>query len=135
MTGIMVTDPIADMLTRIRNAIMVRHDSVLVPASRIKLAIAKILKEEGFIIDYEVVKGKPHRTIKVQLRYMDDNKPAISGLKRISKPGLRVYTQKKEIPRVYGGLGISILSTSTGLRTGHQAWRQGSGGEILCYIW
>jgi small subunit ribosomal protein S8 len=135
MTGIMVTDPVADMLTRIRNAIMVRHDSVLVPASRIKLAIAKILKEEGFIIDYELVKGKPHRTIKIQLRYMDDNKPAISGLKRISKPGLRVYTQKKEIPRVYGGLGISILSTSTGLRTGHQAWRQGAGGEILCYIW
>ena len=135
MTGIMVTDPIADMLTRIRNAIMVRHDSVLVPASRIKLAVAKILKEEGFIIDYEVVKGKPHRTIKIQLRYMDDNKPAISGLKRISKPGLRIYVQKKEIPRVYGGLGISILSTSTGLRTGQQAWRQGSGGEILCYIW
>jgi small subunit ribosomal protein S8 len=106
-----------------------------VPASRIKLAIAKILKEEGFVLDYEVVKGKPHRTIKIQLRYMDDNKPAISGLKRISKPGLRVYTQKKEIPRVYGGMGISILSTSTGLRTGQQAWHQGSGGEILCYIW
>jgi small subunit ribosomal protein S8 len=130
-----VTDPIADMLTRIRNAIMVRHDSVLVPASRIKLAIAKILKEEGFIIDYEVVRGKPHRTIKIQLRYLEDNKPVISGLKRVSKPGLRIYAQKKEIPRVYGGLGISILSTSKGLRTGQQAWRQGSGGEILCYIW
>jgi len=130
-----VTDPIADMLTRIRNAIMVRHDSVLVPASKIKLSIAKILKEEGFIIDYEVVKGKPHREIKVQLRYMDDNKPAISGLKRMSKPGLRLYVQKKEIPRVYGGLGIAILSTSQGLRTGQQAWRQGSGGELLCYIW
>jgi small subunit ribosomal protein S8 len=130
-----VTDPIADMLTRIRNAIMVRHDSVLVPASRIKLAIAKILKEEGFIIDYEVVRGKPHRTIKIQLRYLEDNKPVISGLKRISKPGLRIYTQKREIPRVYGGLGISILSTSKGLRTGQQAWKQGSGGEILCYIW
>ena len=130
-----VTDPIADMLTRIRNAIMVRHDSVLVPASKIKLSIAKILKEEGFITDYEVVKGKPHREIKVQLRYMDDNKPAISGLKRMSKPGLRLYVQKKEIPRVYGGLGIAILSTSQGLRTGQQAWRQGAGGELLCYIW
>ena len=130
-----MTDPIADMLTRIRNAIMVRHDSVQVPASKVKLAIAKILKEEGFISDYEVVKGKPHREIKVQLRYMDNNKPAISGLKRVSKPGLRLYVQKKEIPRVYGGLGIAILSTSQGLRTGQQAWRQGSGGELLCYIW
>jgi len=130
-----MTDPIADMLTRIRNAIMVRHDSVLVPASKIKLSIAKILKEEGFITDYEVVKGKPHREIKVQLRYLDNKKPAIAGLKRISKPGLRVYVQKKEIPRVYGGIGIAILSTSGGLRTGQQAWRQGAGGELLCYIW
>jgi small subunit ribosomal protein S8 len=114
---------------------MVRHDSCLVPASKIKLSIAKILKEEGFIKDYEVVKGTPHREIKVQLRYYDNNKPAISGLKRMSKPGLRLYVQKKEIPRVYGGLGIAILSTSQGLRTGQQAWRQGSGGELLCYIW
>jgi len=130
-----VTDPIADMLTRIRNAIMVRHDSVLMPASKIKLSIARILKEEGFITDYEVVKGKPHRVIKIQLRYLDDNKPAISGLKRVSKPGLRVYVQKKEISRVYGGLGIAIISTSSGLRTGQQAWRQDSGGELLCYVW
>ncbi len=129
------TDPIADMLTRIRNAGMVKHDSVLVPASKMKLAIAKILKEEGFIADYEVVKGKPQRDIKIQLRYMEDNRPAISGLKRISKPGLRVYVQKGEIPRVYGGMGIAIMSTSTGLRTGQQAWRQGSGGELLCYVW
>ncbi|HUT67333.1 MAG TPA: 30S ribosomal protein S8 [Dehalococcoidales bacterium] len=129
-----VTDPIADMLTRIRNAIMVRHDSVLMPASKIKLSIARILKEEGFITDYEVVKGKPHREIKIQLRYMDD-KPVITGLKRVSKPGLRVYVQKKEIPRVYGGLGIAIVSTSGGLRTGQQAWRQDSGGELLCYVW
>ncbi|OGO07167.1 MAG: 30S ribosomal protein S8 [Chloroflexi bacterium RBG_13_57_8] len=130
-----VTDPIADMLTRIRNALMIRRESVLVPASRMKLALAKILKQEGFIIDYEIVRGVPHRTIKIQLRYMEDNKPAISGLKRVSKPGLRVYAQKKEITRVYGGLGISILSTSKGLRTGQQAWRQGTGGEILCYVW
>jgi small subunit ribosomal protein S8 len=130
-----VSDPIADMLTRIRNAIMVRHDSVLVPASKIKLSIARILKDEGFINDYEVVRGKPHRVIKIHLRYLDDNQPAISGLKRVSKPGLRVYVQKKEIPRVYGGLGIAIVSTSKGVRTGQQAWRQGSGGELLCYIW
>lgn len=130
-----VTDPIADMLTRIRNAIMVRHDSVLVPASKIKLSIARILKEEGFIADYEVVRGKPHRSIKILLRYFDENKPAISGLKRVSKPGLRVYVQKKEIPRVYGGLGIAIVSTPQGVRTGQQAWRQGAGGELLCYVW
>jgi small subunit ribosomal protein S8 len=129
-----VTDPIADMLTRIRNALMVRHDSVLVPASKMKLSIARILKEEGFITDYEVVRGKPHRVIKVLLKYMDD-KPAISGLKRVSRPGLRVYVQKKEIPRVYGGLGIAIVSTSSGVKTGQQAWRQGSGGELLCYVW
>jgi len=134
MTGMIVTDPIADMLTRIRNAIMVRHESVLIPVSRLKLAIAKILKEEGFIASYEVV-GKPHRTIKIQLRYMEANRPAIQGLRRISKPGLRIYVQKKEIPRVYGGLGISILSTSTGLKTGQQAWKQGAGGEVLCYVW
>jgi small subunit ribosomal protein S8 len=130
-----VTDPIADMLTRIRNAIMVRHDIVMVPASKIKLSIARILKEEGFIADYEVVRGKPHRSIKIQLRYLDDNKPAISGLKRVSKPGLRVYVQKREIPRVYGGLGIAILSTPQGVRTGQQAWHQGAGGELLCYVW
>ena len=134
MVGVTVTDPIGDMLTRIRNGIMVRHDSVSMPASKLKLGIAKILKEEGFISDFEVVKGKPHREMKVQLRYID-NKPAISGLKRMSKPGLRLYVQKKEIPRVYGGLGIAIISTSQGLKTGQQAWRQGSGGELLCYVW
>jgi small subunit ribosomal protein S8 len=130
-----VSDPIADMLTRIRNAIMARHDNVLVPASKMKLSIARILKEQGFITDYEVVRGKPHRVIKIYLRYLDDSQPAISGLKRVSKPGLRVYIQKKEIPRVYGGLGIAIVSTSKGIRTGQQAWRQGSGGELLCYVW
>jgi small subunit ribosomal protein S8 len=130
-----VTDPIADMLTRIRNAIMVRHESVLVPSSKMKLAVARILKEEGFITDYEVVKGKPHRDIRIRLRYMEDSRPAITGLKRVSRPGLRVYIPKKEIPRVYGGLGIAIVSTSKGVRTGQQAWRQGTGGELLCYVW
>ena len=130
-----VTDPIADMLTRVRNAVMVRHDSVLIPASKMKLAIASILKEEGFINDYEVVRGKTQRVIKIHLKYQDRNEPVISGLERVSRPGLRVYVQKKEIPRVYGGLGIAILSTPDGVMTGQQAWRRGVGGELLCYIW
>lgn len=130
-----VTDPIADMLTRIRNAIMVRHDSVLVPSSKMKLSISRILKDEGFINSYEVVRGKPRRMIKIRLKYQDRNEPVLSGLERVSKPGLRMYVQKNEIPRVYGGLGIAILSTPKGLLTGQQAWRQGIGGELLCYIW
>ncbi len=130
-----VTDPIADMLTRIRNAMMVRHDSVLMPSSKMKLAIAKILKDEGFIGDYEVVRGKPHRTIRVRLKYRDRNVPVIAGLERVSKPGLRVYVQRNEIPRVFSGLGIAIMSTPKGVMNGHQAWRQGVGGELLCYVW
>ena len=130
-----ISDPIADMLTRIRNAIMVRHDSVLIPASRMKLSIAKILKEEGFINDYEVLRSKPHRVIKIYLKYSDKNQTVLSGLERVSKPGLRVYVQQKEIPRVYGGLGIAIVSTPKGVMTGRQAWRQGIGGELLCYVW
>ncbi len=130
-----ISDPIADMLTRIRNAIMARHDFVLVPTSKMKLAIAKIFKEEGFISDYEVLKGKPHRVIKIYLKYTDNNRPVLSGLERVSKPGLRVYVQREEIPRVYGGLGIAIVSTPKGIVTGHQAWRQRTGGELLCYVW
>ena len=130
-----ISDPIADMLTRIRNAIMARHDFVPVPASKTKLSIAKILREEGFISDYEVLRDKPHRVIKIHLKYSDKNEPILSVLERVSKPGLRVYVQRKEISRVYGGAGIAIVSTSKGLMTGHQAWRQGLGGELLCYIW
>ena len=130
-----VTDPIADMLTRIRNAIMARHDNVLVPVSRAKLSIARILKEEGFIKDYEVLRGKPDRTIKIYLKYYEDNQSVISGLERVSRPGLRTYVQRKEIPRVYGGVGVAIVSTSRGVRTGQQARRLGVGGELLCYIW
>jgi len=130
-----ISDPIADMLTRIRNAIMARHDSVLIPASRMKLSIAKIFKDEGFINDYEVLKSKPHRAIKIYLKYGDKNQPVLSGLERVSKPGLRVYVQQKEIPRVYGGMGIAIVSTPKGVLTGQQAWRQGVGGELLCYVW
>ncbi len=130
-----ISDPIADMLTRIRNAVMVRHDLVLIPTSRMKLSIARILKDEGFIRDYEVIKGKQHRVIKIHLKYDDRNQPILSGLKRVSKPGLRVYVGQKEIPRVLGGLGIAIVSTPKGVTTGQQAWRQGIGGELLCYVW
>jgi small subunit ribosomal protein S8 len=129
-----VTDPIADMLTRIRNAIMAEHDCVLVPSSRIKLSITKILKEEGFIDGYEVLKGKPQPMIKIHLKYTDDQ-PTILGLERVSKSGLRVYAERREIPRVYGGLGIAILSTSKGIMTGQEAWREHLGGEILCHVW
>jgi small subunit ribosomal protein S8 len=130
----MVTDPIADMLTRIRNAIMAHHDSVLIPTSRIKLSMAKILKDEGFIADYTVLRGKPQRVIKILLKYID-GRPAIVGLERVSKPGLRMYVGRGEIPRVYGGLGITILSTSKGVMTGQEAWRRNLGGELLCYVW
>jgi len=131
----MTTDPIADMLTRIRNANMVRQEFVLMPWSKMKVAIAKILKEEGFVHDYEVLKGRPARTIKIRLRYGDKNQPMIMGLKRVSKPGLRVYVGASEIPRVYGGLGIAMLSTPKGVMTGRQAWKQHLGGELLCYVW
>jgi len=129
-----ITDPIADMLTRIRNAIMASHDDVLVPSSKMKLSVIKILKEEGFIDSYEVLKGKPQPMIKIHLKYTDEQ-PAILGLERVSKPGLRVHVGRREIPRVYGGLGIAILSTPKGIMTGQEAWRQHLGGEILCYVW
>jgi small subunit ribosomal protein S8 len=130
-----VTDPIADMLTRIRNSLAVRHEGTNMPASKMKLAIARILKSEGFIRDFELVRGFRHPTMRVHLSYSDQRQPTISGLKRVSKPGLRVYVGKGEIPRVYGGIGIAILSTSRGLMTGREAWRAGVGGELLCYVW
>lgn len=129
-----VTDPIADMLTRIRNAIMAGHDDVLMPSSRIKLSIARILKEESFIEDYETLEGKPQQMIKLHLKYAD-KQPALLDLEKVSKPGLRVYVERREIPRVYGGLGIAILSTSQGIMTGQEAWRRHLGGEVLCYVW
>jgi len=131
----MLTDPIADMLTRIRNAAMAGHETTLIPASRIKQNIAKLLKSEGFISGFEVTGVKPQRQIKVVLRYDEKGVPAVSGLERISKPGLRVYVQRGEIPRVYGGLGVAMLSTPQGVMTGYQAWRAGVGGELLCKVW
>jgi small subunit ribosomal protein S8 len=130
-----VSDPIADMLTRIRNAVMVGHDSVQMPVSKTKLAIAKVLKEDGFITDFELLKGKTNRVLKIKLKYSGKNQPVLARLERVSKPGLRVYVERTEIPRVAGGLGIAILSTSKGVMTGQQAWRKGTGGELLCYVW
>ncbi len=132
-----MTDPVADMLTRIRNASSSRHDAVLIPASKMKVAIARVLKDEGFIRDFTVVEeeGKPQPNLKVELSYGGRKQPVLTGLQRVSKPGLRVYVQRREIPRVYGGLGIAILSTPKGIMTGQEARRQLLGGEVLCYVW
>jgi small subunit ribosomal protein S8 len=130
-----VNDPIGDMLTRIRNACMVRHPEVHIPASKMKLEIAKILKTEGFIRDFQVVSEAPRETIVISLKYLSDRRPAITGLRRVSKPGLRIYTKRDEIPRVRGGLGLTILSTPQGVLAGHEAWRRHVGGEVLCYVW
>ncbi len=130
-----VTDPIADMLTRIRNAIQMRHESVMMPHSKMKLAIARILKEQGFIRDFDTPRGQLHLTLRLHLAYREHREPAIVGLKRVSKPGLRVYVGHGEIPRVFGGLGVAIVSTPKGVMVGRQAWREGIGGELLCYVW
>jgi small subunit ribosomal protein S8 len=131
----MMTDPIADMLTRIRNGLQARHASVEMPASKIKTAIAEVLKDEGYIKGYTTVGDGPTRALKVELRYVGKNEPVLSGLKRISKPGLRVYTGASEIPRVFGGLGVAIVSTSRGVMSGAQARKQGIGGEVICHVW
>lgn len=130
-----VTDPIADMLTRVRNAGMARHDSVLVPLSKTKQAVADILKDEGFIRDVDTVRSGPWRMLRLRLLYTGRAQTAIRGLKRVSRPGLRVYVGRDEVPRVYGGLGVAILSTSKGVMTGQEARNQGIGGEVLCYVW
>jgi small subunit ribosomal protein S8 len=131
----MLTDPLADMLNRIRNAILAKQELVGVPASKTKIAIAQVLKQEGFIKNFEVTSEGVKRTVRLRLAYGGRKEPAITGLRRVSKPGLRVYVQKREIPRVYGGLGIAILSTPMGVMTGQEAWRQRVGGEIICYVW
>ncbi len=131
-----VTDPIADMLTRIRNAIGAGHNSVNIPASKMKVSLAKILKTEGFVEDFELSENEDlQANIIIQLHYLDDGSPGISGLKRVSRPGLRTYVRKGEIPRYYGGMGLPIMSTSKGVMTGKQAWREQIGGELLCYVW
>ena len=131
-----ISDPIADMLTRVRNASRARHTEVIVPASRTKREIARILKEEGFIADVQRgARRAVAQLLRIELKYVDGKVPVVSGLKRISKPGLRVYAQKTDIPRVLGGLGIVIVSTSKGIMTGAQAKQAQLGGEILAYIW
>lgn len=123
------------MLTRIRNAILVRYDHVDVPASRMKTSLLRLMKDEGFISGFESFTDGSVRMLRVALRYYEDREPVIHGLERVSKPGLRVYVGKNEIPRYYGGLGVSFMSTSKGVMTGRQAYRQGIGGELLFYLW
>ena len=130
-----MTDPIADMLTRIRNASSARHDKVDIPASRIKRSISQILKEEGFIRDYELVKEGPQGTLRVYLKYGPNKEKVISGIRRISRPGLRVYVKRDDVPKVLGGLGVAILSTPRGLASDRKARTDGLGGEVLCFVW
>ena len=130
-----MTDPIADFLTRIRNANMVMHEKVEIPASKTKIALAEILKNEGFIKDYEQIEDGKQGVIRVYLKYGPNREKVISGLKRISKPGLTVYCKKDEIPKVLGGLGIAIISTSKGIMTDKEARKLGLGGEVICYVW
>jgi len=130
-----ISDPIADMLTRVRNASRARHTEVVVPASRTKREIARILKDEGFIADVSEEQDGPTANLRITLKYVDGKVPVVSGLKRISKPGLRVYAKSTGLPRVLGGLGVAIISTSQGLLTDRQAGKKGVGGEVLAYVW
>ncbi|WXR60482.1 30S ribosomal protein S8 [Peptostreptococcaceae bacterium AGR-M142] len=130
-----MTDPIADMLTRVRNANSVKHESLEVPASNIKKEIARILLEEGFIKGYDVIEDGKQGIIKIQLKYGRNGEKVISGIKRISKPGMRVYAGKEDVPKVLNGLGISIVSTSKGIITDREARKQNVGGEVICYVW
>ncbi len=130
-----MTDPIADMLTRMRNTLLIRTEKVDIPASRMKVELAKILKEEGFIKSYKIIKDKKQGMLRVTLKYTTDNSPVISGLKRISKPGRRVYAGKDEVPNVMDGVGIAILTTSMGVLSDKSCRREGVGGEVLCYVW
>lgn len=131
----MMTDPIADMLTRIRNGNNAKHEIVDVPASNMKKKIAQILVDEGYIKGFDVIDDGKQGIIRIQIKYGKNNERVISGIKRISKPGLRVYVNKDEIPKVLGGLGIAILSTSKGILTDKQAREEGAGGEVICYVW
>jgi small subunit ribosomal protein S8 len=130
-----VTDPIADMLTRINNAVAVRKRYVVVPASKLKVEIARVLKAEGYIDHYDLTKDRPQPMLRIQLKYTKDNEPVLTGVWRISKPGRRVYTKRQDIPLVLSGLGIAVLSTPRGVMTGKKAHRLGLGGEVLCYVW
>ena len=130
-----MTDPIADMLTRIRNAVQARHPVVEMPSSTMKVAIAEVLRDEGYIKGFSVQGDPPKKQLRLELRYTGKQEPVVTGLRRVSKPGLRVYTGAGEIPRVYGGLGVAILSTSRGVMSGSQARKMRVGGEVLCHVW
>jgi small subunit ribosomal protein S8 len=131
----MLTDPIADYLTRIRNALQAEHDEVEIPSSKLRREMSRILKEQGYIRDFTVEQGRVGEVIKLQLRYTEERSPVISGLERISRPGRRRYVAKGEIPRVFGGMGTAIVSTSSGVMTGHEAKKKGVGGEVVAYVW
>lgn len=133
--GGVITDSIADMLTRLRNANIARHDHVMIPVSRFKVEIAKILKTEGFIGDYQVVERQPQSQLRLQLRYGPRRAQILTGIRRVSRPGLRIYRKRAEVPQVRGGLGVAILSTSRGIMTDKEARRLGLGGEVICYVW
>jgi small subunit ribosomal protein S8 len=130
-----MTDPIADMLTRIRNASMARHQSVMIPASGIKMEIARILKDEGFVRDFDVPPDMGGRMFRVWLKYGPDKRPVLTGLKRVSKPGLRIYKKRKDIPLVLSGLGVAIVSTPQGVMSGREAFGKNLGGEVVAYVW
>jgi len=131
----MMTDPIADMLTRIRNANLAVHDKVDIPASRLKVEVAKVLRAEGYIKNFKLLEADRHGTLRVYLKYGAGNQRIITGLRRVSRPGLRVYAPARRLPRVMSGLGVAILSTSEGIMTGRAATDRGVGGEVLCYVW
>ena len=131
----MMTDPIADMLNRISNGLLARHKQVTLPSSKIKVAVARILKEEGYIKNYQVTRDEPQPTLRIVLKYDDDRQPIISKIRRVSKPGRRMYVGRDEIPWVLNGMGVAILSTPRGIVTGQQARRLKVGGEVLCYVW
>jgi small subunit ribosomal protein S8 len=131
----MMTDPIADMLNRISNGLLARHKQVTLPSSKIKVAVARILKEEGYIKNYQVTRDEPQPSLRIVLKYDDDRQPIISKIRRVSKPGRRMYVGRDEIPWVLNGMGVAILSTPRGIVTGQQARRLRVGGEVLCYVW
>jgi small subunit ribosomal protein S8 len=130
-----LTDPVADMLARIRNAASARHQKVDIPVSKLKLEIARILKEEGYIANFKATEEEGHKILRVYLKYGNNNEAAISNVERVSRPGCRVYVRRTDIPRVLGGMGINILTTPKGVMTGRQARKEGVGGEVLCQIW
>jgi small subunit ribosomal protein S8 len=131
----MLTDPVGDYLTRIRNALEAEHEEVVIPASRLKREMSRILKEQGYITDFTVEAGDKGEVVRIQLRYTEDRDPVIMGLERVSRPGRRRAVGSSEVPRVQGGMGTTIVSTSTGVMTGHEATRKGVGGEVVAYVW